>query len=204
MTGAPSLETRRSRVAVTAAYAAQGLGYAVVVTSLPSFKGRLDIDDVAVSLIVLLVCATAAGGSVVADLIARWRGSRTALVAGLTVQAVAFVVIATGPPLPVFVAAFGVYGLGLGAVDASAAMQGVLVQRDYGRDIMGGFFAAYTAAAIVGALIVAGSAAGWAAPSGVVARRSGAGADTAQVPFFSALFKARRSARIAPGGPGLR
>ena len=159
MTGAPSLETRRSRVAVTAAYAAQGLGYAVVVTSLPSFKGRLDIDDVAVSLIVLLVCATAAGGSVVADLIARWRGSRTALVAGLTVQAVAFVVIATGPPLPVFVAAFGVYGLGLGAVDASAAMQGVLVQRSYGRDIMGGFFAAYTAAAIVGALIIAGSAA---------------------------------------------
>ena len=159
VTGAAPLVARRSRVAVTAAYAAQGLGYAVVVTSLPSFTGRLDIDDVAVSLIVLLVCAAAAGGSVVADLIARWRESRTALAAGLLVQAAAFVVIAPGPPLPVFVAAFGVYGLGLGAVDASAAMQGVLVQRDYGRDIMGGFFAAYTAAAIVGALIVAGSAA---------------------------------------------
>lgn len=146
-------------MAVTAAYAAQGLGYAVVVTSLPSFTGRLGIDDVAVSLIVLLVCATAAGGSVVADLLARWRGSRTALAAGLIVQAAAFVVIALGPPLPIFVAAFGVYGLGLGAVDASAAMQGVLVQRRYGRDIMGAFFAAYTAAAIGGALLVAGSAA---------------------------------------------
>lgn len=159
MTGAPPLEIRRSRVAVTAAYAAQGLGYAVVVTSLPSFTGRLGIDDVAVSLIVLLVCATAAGGSVVADLLARWRGSRTALAAGLIVQAAAFAVIALGPPLPVFVAAFGVYGLGLGAVDASAAMQGVLIQRRYRRDIMGAFFAAYTAAAIVGALVVAGSAA---------------------------------------------
>ena len=38
-------------------------------------------------------------------------------------------------------------------------MQGVLVQRRYGRDIMGGYFAAYTAAAIVGALAVAGSSA---------------------------------------------
>lgn len=159
MTGAPLPEIRRSRVAVTAAYAAQGLGYAVVVTSLPSFTGRLGIDDVAVSLIVLLVCATAAGGSVVADLLARWRGSRTALAAGLIAQAAAFAVIALGPPLPVFVAAFGVYGLGLGAVDASAAMQGVLIQRRYRRDIMGAFFAAYTAAAIVGALVVAGSAA---------------------------------------------
>ena len=46
----------RSRVAVTAAYAAQGLGYAVVVTSLPVFKQLQGIDDVAVSLIVLLVC----------------------------------------------------------------------------------------------------------------------------------------------------
>ena len=159
MTGAVSHDVRRSRAAVTAAYAAQGLGYAVVVTSLPSFTGRLGIDDVAVSLIVLLVCAAAAGGSVVADLLARWRDSRTALVAGLAVQAVAFALIATGPPLPVFVVAFGVYGLGLGAVDASGAMQGVLVQRRYGRDIMGGFFAAYTAAAIVGALVVAGSGA---------------------------------------------
>ncbi|MDO8382262.1 MAG: MFS transporter [Microbacterium sp.] len=144
---------------MTAAYGAQGLGYAVVVTSLPSFTGRLGIDDVALSLIVLLVCATAAGGSVVADVLARWRGSRTALGAGLILQAAAFVAIALGRPLPVFVAAFGVYGLGLGAVDASAAMQGVLVQRRYGRDIMGAFFAAYTAAAIAGALLVAGSAA---------------------------------------------
>ena len=38
-------------------------------------------------------------------------------------------------------------------------MQGVLVQRRYGRDIMGGYFAAYTAAAIVGALAVAGASA---------------------------------------------
>ena len=154
----------RSRVAVTAGYAAQGLGYAVVVTSLPVFKDRQGIDDVAVSLIVLLVCATAALGSVKADFIAKWRGSRIALVVGLCLEVAALVlivvsVVVPGMPLCLFVVAFGIYGLGLGGVDASGAMQGVLVQRRYGRDIMGGYFAAYTAAAIVGALAVAGSSA---------------------------------------------
>jgi MFS family permease len=149
----------RSRPAVSGAYAAQGLGYAVVVTSLPAFKDRQGLDDTAVSLIVLLVCAAAAGGSVLADLVAKRAGSRTALVAGLAAEAVGVIVIGTDAPLPVFVAAFAVYGVGLGAVDASAAMQGVLVQRRYGRDLMGGFFASYTAAAIIGALAVAGAAA---------------------------------------------
>ena len=60
---APTPTARHSRTAVTAAYAAQGLGYAVVVTSLPLFKERYDVDDTAVALIVLLVCVTAAGGS---------------------------------------------------------------------------------------------------------------------------------------------
>jgi MFS family permease len=154
----------RSRVAVSAAYAAQGLGYAAVVTSLPAFKDRQGIDDAAVSLIVLLVCVAAALGSVKADFLAKWRGSRIALVVGLCLEVVGLLLIvvsiaAPGVPLWVFVVAFGVYGLGLGGVDAGGAMQGVLVQRRYGRDIMGGYFAAYTAAAIVGALSVAGSSA---------------------------------------------
>lgn len=154
----------RSRVAVTAAYAAQGLGYAVVVTSLPVFKDRQGIDDVGVSLVVLLVCVTAALGSVKADLLAKWRGSRIALFVGLVLEAIALVlivlsVVLPGPMLWLFITAFALYGLGLGAVDAAGAMQGVLVQRRYGRDIMGGYFAAYTAAAIVGALAVVGAAA---------------------------------------------
>ena len=159
----------RSRVAVSAAYAAQGLGYAVVVTTLPTFKDRQQIDDTAIALIILLVCATAAAGSVVADLIARRAASRIALVVGLLLEVAGIAVIWLDAPLWAFVAAFAVYGVGLGAVDASSAMQGVLVQRRYGRDLMGGFFAAYTAAAIVGALAVAGAAAIGASPSAQLA-----------------------------------
>ncbi|WP_375384682.1 MFS transporter [uncultured Microbacterium sp.] len=159
----------RSRVAVSAAYAAQGLGYAVIVTTLPSFKAHQQIDDTAVALIILLVCAAAAVGSVVADLIAKRAGSRISLVVGLLLEVVGVAIVWMDLPLWAFVTGFAIYGIGLGGVDAAGAMQGVLVQRRYGRDLMGGFFASYTAAAIVGALAVAGSAAVGAAPSAQLA-----------------------------------
>lgn len=157
--GAREVPARSSRVAVTAAYAAQGLGYAVVVTSLPLLKQRYAIDDTAVALMVLLVCVMAACGSVLADGLAKWHGSRIALAVGLLVEVAGLVLVAADSPFPLFVAGFGIYGVGLGAVDASGAMQGVLIQRRYGRDIMGGYFAAATGAGIVGALAVAGGSA---------------------------------------------
>lgn len=150
---------RRARLAVTVAYIAQGLGYAVVVTSLPALKARQEIDDTMVSIIVLGVALMAALGSVIANAIAVRFGSRAALAFGLVVQAVALPVIAIPTPFGVFVAAWAVFGVGLGCVDAAAAMQGVAVQRSYGRHLLGGFFAAATAAAIAGALLVSAVAA---------------------------------------------
>lgn len=153
MGGARAVDVR-ARVAVGAAYAAQGFGYATVVTALPAFKQRQGIDDTAVSLVVLLVCVAAAGGSVVAERLATRRGSRAALLAGLGVQAVALPLVAASTPMVPFVAGFGLYGLGLGMVDAAGGIQGVLVQRRYGRPVMSGFFACYTAAAVAGALVM--------------------------------------------------
>lgn len=144
----------QARVAVGAAFAAQGFGYATVVTALPAFKERQGIDDAAVSLVVLLVCVAAAAGSVLAERVATRRGSRAALLLGLAVQAVALPVVAVSAPMPSFVAGFAVYGVGLGLVDAASGIQGVLVQRRYGRPVMSGFFACYTAAAVVGALVM--------------------------------------------------
>lgn len=150
----PPAPLRSSRLAVTAAYASQGLGYAVVVTSLPALKARQEVDDATVSIIVLGVSLAAAAGSVVANAVAvRW-GSRAALALGLLVQAVFLPVIALPTPFAAFFAAFVLFGVGLGCVDAAAAMQGVAVQRAHGSHLLGGFFAAATAAAIVGALLV--------------------------------------------------
>ncbi|WP_460776198.1 MFS transporter [Microbacterium sp. GXF7504] len=147
---------RRRLVAVAAAYAAQGFGYATVVTALPSLKDRVGIDDATVALLLLGTCAAAAVGSLLADLVAvRW-GSRQALVGGLAAQAVALALLAAAESLPVLIAAVAVYGVGLGGVDAASNMQGALAQRRLPRPIFGRLYASYTAAAI---LATAGTAA---------------------------------------------
>ncbi|WP_084126511.1 MFS transporter [Demequina sp. NBRC 110054] len=145
------------RLGVTAAYIAQGLSYATVVTALPFFRARYGISEDIVSLITLTVVVGAAAGSVLADRISvRW-GSRASLIVALATQAVALVVVLLPVPFPLFWAFFGVYGLGLGGVDASAAMQAVLVQRRIGRSVMGSFFATATAASAVGAVLMSGA-----------------------------------------------
>lgn len=145
----------RARVAVSGAFAAQGFGYATMVTTLPIAKDRFGLDTTMLSVIVLLVCITAAVGSLGAGAVAAGRGSRVALVLGLGLQAVSLVVVAAVPDFVVAIAAYALYGVGLGAVDAASGIQGVLVQNRLGRTIMASFFAAYTGAAIVASLIVA-------------------------------------------------
>lgn len=148
--------TASTRIPVGAAYAAQGLAYATIVTALPALKQRVGIDDTVVSLLLLGVCIAAAAGSLAADLIAvRW-GSRQALVAGLATQAAALALTSAAGTLPVLAVAVAVYGLGLGTVDAASNMQGAIVQRRHPRPLFGSLYAAYTAAAIVATAGTAG------------------------------------------------
>ncbi|MEV0896630.1 MFS transporter [Actinoplanes sp. NPDC049802] len=145
---------------IGAGYAAQGLGYATVVTALPAFKDRQGIDDGFVSAILLLVCVAAAGGSVLADRIAARWGSRYALATGLLIVGLGLAGTTFRSPNAVFAAILLAYGVGLGAVDASLSMQGVLVQARLGRSVMSRLFAAYTAAAIAAALLMSAVLAG--------------------------------------------
>ena len=102
---------RAARFAVTAAYAAQALGYAVLVTSLPALKARQQVDDTTISLILLGVSVAAALGSILADLVSvRW-GSRAALATGLVIEAALLPVVAVQTPFAVFVGALAVYGV---------------------------------------------------------------------------------------------
>jgi len=144
---------------IGAGYAAQGFGYAAVVTALPTFKERQHIDDAFVSIILLLVCVAAAGGSVIADKVAARWGSRYALSGGLLAVAAGLALTTFHTPNALFTAILIAYGVGLGSVDASLSMQGVLVQRRIGRSVMSRLFAAYTAAAILAALLMSGFAA---------------------------------------------
>jgi predicted MFS family arabinose efflux permease len=153
---------RRARGAVAAGFAAQGLAYALVLTSLPAFEHRYAIGTGQITVVILLVCGMAAVGTVVADRLARGRGgSRAALTAGLAALVVALAWVSSAPGFGVAVAGFLVYGLGLGLVDAGGNMQAVAVQQVYGRSLLASFHGAFSAAGIVGALLVATTGGHW-------------------------------------------
>lgn len=151
--------SRSTTLMVFAAYGAQGLGYAAVVTALPATKDQFKFTDTAVSVILLGVCIAAALGSGLADAIAVRRGSRAALCTGFALQAVALAGISLTPDRSVYLCAIALYGLGLGTVDAANNMQGVALQARSGRPMLGRLYSVFTAGSILGALLAAGLAA---------------------------------------------
>ncbi|MCU1404516.1 MAG: transporter [Glaciihabitans sp.] len=147
--------SRVSIVVVGATYAAQGFGFALMVTSFPAMKLRFDLSDSLVSVLLLSVAITAAVGSILANYVSVRQNSKTAMLLGLGCQVLGLAVIGSGLPLPFYVVGVVVYGVGLGAVDAAAAMQGVLAQRGRERPLLGRFFAVNTLASITATLLMA-------------------------------------------------
>ncbi len=148
----------RARIATTAAYAVQGFGFAVVLTSIPGYKERLGMGDDVVTLVVLGVCVFAGLGSALSGVVAALRGARAVVVGGLLLAALAVAGVGLAPSWPAFFVAIGLYGLALGAVDAAMNMLGIDVERGHGRSLLASFYAANAAGGVLGALAVSGSA----------------------------------------------
>lgn len=144
----------RTRKIIALGFATQGLGYATVMTALPTFKNRFQLSEDQLSIIILGVCITAALGSVLADRLAIKLGSRFAIVLALIFEAIGIAIAALSPNLTLMVISFLLYGLGLGCLDAALNMQAVMMEQRLGKSALGSFFACYTAAAFLGALIM--------------------------------------------------
>lgn len=144
----------RTRAWVTVAFALQGILLALVLTNLPGLKERTGISDSEVSLVVLTVLIFAAAGSLLAGWIAPRRGSAAVLVPAFALQAAGLLLLYFPLPFVALFPVFALFGLGVGFGDAGVGMQGLTVQRAYGRSIINTFFAFQTAAAILGALLV--------------------------------------------------
>ncbi len=146
----------RARVWATVAFALQGLMQALVLTNLPGLEDRTNIGDTEVSLVVLSVLVMAAVGSLVGGSVAIRRGSASLLVPAFAIQAVAVLLAMANLPFAALFPVYALFGLGVGLGDAGNGMQALTIQRAYGRSIITMFYAFQTAAAIVGALLVAG------------------------------------------------
>jgi fucose permease len=141
----------RHRAAVAAAFATQGMVFVSLTTRLPRFRDHWDLDEVGLSLVLLMIVLLAGVGSVVAEQLAKRASSASLLRAGLLGIAVSVPVAAAAPAFGVFVGGLAVYGVALGVVDATTNMQGVAVEHRYGRPILPSFHGAWTAGGVVGA-----------------------------------------------------
>ncbi len=143
---------RRARIRASAFFAVQGLSFASVISQVEPFRDKFGLDDTQLTVTLAAVPVVAGVGSVLAGLLAPKIGSGAVL--RMSAVGVAAMAAATGfvDQLPLFYAAVAVFGLFLGAVDASMNMQGTAVQRRYGRSILASCHAWWSVAGIAAAL----------------------------------------------------
>ncbi|MDQ0811964.1 putative MFS family arabinose efflux permease [Streptomyces sp. B3I7] len=142
---------RRGRASLAFGFFAQGVAFALLVTRIPAIQDRYRVSDALLPVFLAAVPILAGVGSVSTEqLVRRVRPSRV-LRWSQPVVLLALVGVGSGDRMPVLGVALAVFGLSVGALDASMNMLGVSLQRAYGRSIMLGFHAAYSLGGILGA-----------------------------------------------------
>jgi MFS family permease len=152
------VDLRRARLAVTVAYVGQGLCFASLVSRVPALQNKFELSDGALGLLVGLVPIVAGIGSVVAGSLATRYGSRPVLRALGPVVPLALVATGFAPSVALLLVALVALGFGLGSVDATMNIQGVRVQDDLGKPVVASFYAAFSLAGFIGALLASAAA----------------------------------------------
>ncbi|PUB26911.1 fucose permease [Promicromonospora sp. AC04] len=143
-----------ARIAVAAAFFAQGFVFISLTTRLPRFLERWGLDEVTLSLLLLMMVLLAGVGSLVAERAARRFGSASMLRLGLGLMVVAVPAITLAPAIGVFVGGVAVYGIALGLVDATSNMQAVHLEHRYGRPILPSSHGYWTTGGILATILV--------------------------------------------------
>ncbi|MFF5855753.1 MFS transporter [Streptomyces sp. NPDC012751] len=144
---------RRGRASLAFGFFAQGVTFALLVTRIPAVQERYGVSDALLPVFLAAVPVLAGVGSVSTEhLVKRVRPSRL-LRWSQPVVLLALLGVGAGGTgqVAALAVALGVFGLAVGALDASMNMLGVSLQRSYRRSIMLGFHAVYSLGGIVGA-----------------------------------------------------
>jgi MFS family permease len=152
------VDLRRARLAVTVSYVGQGVCFAALVSRVPAVQSKFELSDGSLGLIVGLVPIIAGVGSVVAGSLAEKHGSRPVLRVLGPLVPLALVAAGFVPSVALLLLALVVLGFGLGSVDATMNIQGVRVQDDMRRPVVASFYAAFSLAGFVGALLASAAA----------------------------------------------
>ncbi|MDI5966654.1 MFS transporter [Streptomyces sp. SL13] len=142
---------RRGRGSLAVGFFVQGAVFALLVTRIPGLQERYAISDAWLPVFLAAVPVLAGVGSVTTEHVVRRVRPTVVLRCVQPVVCLALLAAGSGTAVWQLAAALGVFGLTVGALDASMNMLGVSLQRTYGRSIMLGFHAAYSLGGIAGA-----------------------------------------------------
>ncbi|MEU3971997.1 MFS transporter [Streptomyces bacillaris] len=142
---------RRGRVALALSFGVQGVAFALLVTRIPALQDQYGISDGLLPAFLAAVPILAGVGSVLTEKVVTRVRPGTVLRWAQPLVLLALLGAGAGREMWQVAVALGVFGLAVGALDASMNMLGVSLQRAYGRSIMLGFHAAFSLGGIVGA-----------------------------------------------------
>ncbi|WP_340376976.1 MFS transporter [Streptomyces sp. SS7] len=142
---------RRGRASLAFSFFAQGAAFALLVTRIPAIQDRYGVSDGQLPIFLAAVPVLAGVGSVTTEQLVKRIPASRLLRWSQPVVLLALVGVGSGDALAVLALSLAVFGLAVGALDASMNMLGVSLQRTYGRSIMLSFHAAYSLGGIVGA-----------------------------------------------------
>jgi len=147
----------RARTAVTVAFSVHGLIGTAWVTRIPQIKEHLGLSEGAMGVALLgAPVGVAVAVRFAGMIVARW-GSRATTVAGGIIGALSLIPLGLAWNLGALICALAALGAALGLMDVAMNVQGVAVERGYGRPLMSGMHGAYSIGTLVAALV--GSAA---------------------------------------------
>ncbi|MFD3976891.1 MFS transporter [Streptomyces cyaneofuscatus] len=149
--GAVGPGLRHGRASLALSFGVQGVAFALLVTRIPALQDQYGISDGLLPVFLAAVPILAGVGSVLTEkVVARVRPG-VVLRWAQPLVLLSLLGVGAGRELWHIAVALGVFGLAVGALDASMNMMGVSLQRAYGRSIMLGFHAAYSLGGIAGA-----------------------------------------------------
>jgi MFS family permease len=140
-------------LAAASGFFTQGFVFISLTTRLPKVQDHWHYSDTTLSLLLLMMVLLAGLGSVLAETACKRVDSAAILRTGLLGITVAVPVFAVAPDRAVFMASMAVYGVSLGAVDATTNMQAVALEHLYGRPILPSFHGSWTLGGFLGSAL---------------------------------------------------
>jgi MFS family permease len=141
---------RAARAATALVFFLTGAVFATWAARLPALTERLDLTPGGTSVALAGVEAGALGGLVVAGRLVNGLGSSRSLRVGFVAYPTALVAVASAPSLGWLVAAMAVMGVANSAIDVAMNVQGVELERRYGRPLLSGLHSAHSFGVVAG------------------------------------------------------